>query len=83
MQDNLIKAEGELKQAISMLLFEHSTTPEGQLAKRAMRELKELRAEISVVRAMIEDEKLEPQGRNQRGNNNANNNYRLKFGKRR
>lgn len=66
-----------------MLLFEHSSTPEGQLAKRAMRELKELRAEIAVVQAMIEDEKLEPPSRNQRGNSNATNNYRLKFGKRR
>lgn len=67
-----------------MLLFEHSSTPEGQLVKRAMRELKELRAEIAVVRAMIEDENLESQSsRNQRNSNSSNNNYRIKFGKRR
>ncbi|EAT38341.1 AAEL009757-PA [Aedes aegypti] len=81
--DNLIKAEGELKLAINMLLFEHNSTPEGQLVKRAMRELKELRAEISVVRAMIEDENLESQNRNQRNSNASNNNYKIKFGKRR
>lgn len=66
-----------------MLLFEHNSTPEGQLVKRAMRELKELRAEISVVRAMIEDENLESQNRNQRNSNASNNNYKIKFGKRR
>ncbi|XP_058831016.1 SET domain-containing protein SmydA-8-like [Topomyia yanbarensis] len=77
--DNLIKAEIELKQAISMLLFEDASTPEGQLAKRAMRELKALREEIAEVRAMIEDENLDMQDQyRNRSNVNANNNYNKK-----
>ncbi|KAL9703820.1 hypothetical protein quinque_007338 [Culex quinquefasciatus] len=85
---NLIRAENELKQAIGMLLFEHPTTPEGQLTKRAMQELKELREEIAEVRAMIEDENLDRQSqyRNRRTNGNGNSNsssYKKKFSKRR
>ncbi|XP_055626230.1 SET domain-containing protein SmydA-8-like isoform X2 [Toxorhynchites rutilus septentrionalis] len=82
--ENFITAEAELKQAISMLLFEHPTTPEGQLTKRAMRELKDLREEIAEVRAMIEDENMDKQSqyRNQR-NSNINNNYKKKMNKRR
>lgn len=85
---NLIRAENELKQAIGMLLFEHTTTPEGQLTKRAMQELKELREEIAEVRAMIEDENLDRQSqyRNRRVNGNGNSNsssYKKKFSKRR
>lgn len=71
-----------------MLLFEHPTTPEGQLTKRAMQELKELREEIAEVRAMIEDENLDGQSqyRNRRTNGNGNSNsssYKKKFSKRR
>lgn len=71
-----------------MLLFEHPTTPEGQLTKRAMQELKELREEIAEVRAMIEDENLDRQSqyRNRRTNGNGNSNsssYKKKFSKRR
>ncbi|XP_038111924.1 SET domain-containing protein SmydA-8 [Culex quinquefasciatus] len=51
--DNLIKGESGLKQSISMLLFEHPTTPEGHLTKRAMQDLKELREEIAQVRALV------------------------------
>ncbi|XP_055597926.1 SET domain-containing protein SmydA-8-like [Uranotaenia lowii] len=85
--ENLMRAEIELKQAINMLLFEHPTTPEGQLSKRAMRELKELREEISYVRAMIEDENLDRQNqshnRSKLSNTTASLNYRKKFSKRR
>ncbi|XP_053686070.1 SET domain-containing protein SmydA-8-like [Sabethes cyaneus] len=51
----LVDAENGLKESISMLLFDHPTTPEGQLSKRAMCELKELREEISQVKALVED----------------------------
>ncbi|XP_053683976.1 SET domain-containing protein SmydA-8-like [Sabethes cyaneus] len=81
--DNLLKAENDLKQAISMLLFEHVSTPEGQLAKRAMRELKDLREDIADVRAMIDDEQLEKQDHNRRNNTVNNKCNRKKFGKRR
>lgn len=36
-----------------MLLFEHPSTPEGQLTKRAMRDLKDLREEIKQTRAIV------------------------------
>lgn len=78
-----MSAEAELKQAISMLLFEHQTTPEGQLAKRSMRELKDLREEIAVVRAMIEDENMDKQSQYRQRNNNASSNYKKKTNKRR
>ncbi|XP_058834417.1 SET domain-containing protein SmydA-8-like [Topomyia yanbarensis] len=52
--DNLVNAEIGLKESIRMSLFEHPATPEGQLSKRAMFELKELRGEITQVRAMVE-----------------------------
>ncbi|XP_055536296.1 SET domain-containing protein SmydA-8-like [Wyeomyia smithii] len=83
--DNLLKAENDLKQAVSMLLFEHVSTPEGQLAKRAMRELKDLREDIAEVRAMIEDEHLEKQdqGHNRKSNTASNGCRTKKFGKRR
>lgn len=62
-QASLAKAETGLKESISMLLFEHPTTPEGQLTKRAMHDLKELRKEIAQVQEMIiEDEKEVPRG---------------------
>lgn len=56
MQASLKTAESALKEAISMLLFEHPTTPEGQLTKKAMCELKTLREDVQNVQAMIEDE---------------------------
>lgn len=51
--EELAKAEGGLKESISMLLFEHPSTPEGQLTKRAMRDLKDLREEIKQTRAIV------------------------------
>lgn len=52
--------EGEklLKQSIGMLLFEDVSVPEGQLARRAMVELKELRATIERVKSRLADENL-------------------------
>ncbi|XP_065090728.1 SET domain-containing protein SmydA-8-like [Ochlerotatus camptorhynchus] len=68
--ENLAKAETGLKESISMLLFEHPTTPEGQLTKRALRDLKELREELAQVQEMvIEDEKEHDfKGHNQNSN---------------
>ncbi|XP_062560550.1 SET domain-containing protein SmydA-8-like [Armigeres subalbatus] len=51
--EELAKAESGLKESISMLLFEHPSTPEGQLTKRAMRDLKSLREEMKQVRSMM------------------------------
>ncbi|XP_058128626.1 SET domain-containing protein SmydA-8-like [Anopheles ziemanni] len=56
LQTSLKTAESALKEAISMLLFEHPTTPEGHLTKKAMCELKTLREDVQNVQAMIEDE---------------------------
>ncbi|XP_055530981.1 SET domain-containing protein SmydA-8-like [Wyeomyia smithii] len=49
------EAENGLRESIGMLLFDHPTTPEGQLSKRAMSELKELRGELSQLKALTED----------------------------
>ncbi|XP_058457251.1 SET domain-containing protein SmydA-8-like [Malaya genurostris] len=51
---NLVNAETGLKKSVSMLLFEHPSTPEGQLNKRAMFDLKELRGEISQLKEMAD-----------------------------
>lgn len=39
----LLKAEVFLKESISMLMYEHFSTPEGKLGQKAIMELKELR----------------------------------------
>lgn len=39
----LLKAEILLKESVSMLVYEHISTPEGKLGRKAMTELKELR----------------------------------------
>lgn len=36
-----------------MLLFEHPSTPEGQLTKRAMHDLKDLREEMKQVKVIV------------------------------
>uniref|UniRef100_A0A1W7R8A5 Putative histone tail methylase n=1 Tax=Aedes albopictus TaxID=7160 RepID=A0A1W7R8A5_AEDAL len=51
--EELSKAEGGLKESISMLLFEHPSTPEGQLTKRAMHDLKDLREEMKQVKVIV------------------------------
>lgn len=56
--NNLIKAEVWLKESISMLIYEHQTTPEGKLGKRGMSELKELRETIKGVKILVEEGKL-------------------------
>uniref|UniRef100_A0A182PVE2 SET domain-containing protein n=1 Tax=Anopheles epiroticus TaxID=199890 RepID=A0A182PVE2_9DIPT len=61
-------SEAALKEAIGMLMYEHLTTPEGQLTKKAMRELKELREYIQKVQAMEEDERRDRQIRGKRNN---------------
>uniref|UniRef100_A0A182W898 SET domain-containing protein n=1 Tax=Anopheles minimus TaxID=112268 RepID=A0A182W898_9DIPT len=61
-------AESALKEAIGMLVFEHPTTPEGHLTKKAMCELKELREYIQKVQAMEEDERTDRQFRGKRNN---------------
>lgn len=53
---NLIKAELWLKESISMLIYEHPTTPEGKLGKRGMSELKELRETIKGVKGLVDEE---------------------------
>uniref|UniRef100_A0A182ND80 SET domain-containing protein n=1 Tax=Anopheles dirus TaxID=7168 RepID=A0A182ND80_9DIPT len=67
--ERLHAAEGALKEAIGMLVFEHRTTPEGQLTKKAMCELKELREYIQKVQAMEEDERTDRQFRVKRTSN--------------
>ncbi|XP_050094257.1 SET domain-containing protein SmydA-8-like [Anopheles aquasalis] len=69
LQGNLHTAESVLKEAIGMLVFEHPTTPEGQLTKKAMCELKELREYIQNVQALAEDEKTDRQFRGKRAAN--------------
>ncbi|XP_058062039.1 SET domain-containing protein SmydA-8-like [Anopheles bellator] len=61
LQKHLQMAESVLKEAISMLIFEHPTTPEGHLTKKAMCELKELREYIQSVQALAEDERTDRQ----------------------
>ncbi|XP_041782750.1 SET domain-containing protein SmydA-8-like [Anopheles merus] len=61
--ERLKLSEAALKEAIGMLVFEHRTTPEGQLTKKAMCELKELREYIQKVQAMQEDERTDRQVR--------------------
>lgn len=60
--DELLKHLGEsetaLKEAISMLVYEAKTTPEGRLTQRALKELKELRDHIKVLQG-IRDRKSE------------------------
>lgn len=63
LQERLKLSEAALKEAIGMLVFEHRTTPEGQLTKKAMCELKELREYIQKVQAMEEDERTDRQVR--------------------
>lgn len=55
---NLIKAEIWLKDSVSMLIYEHPTTPEGKLEKRGMSELKELRETIKGVKGLVDEENL-------------------------
>lgn len=50
---DLTRAETLLKDAITNLVFEHKTTPEGQLCKRALVHLKELRVSIDNIRSSI------------------------------
>ncbi|XP_053679551.1 SET domain-containing protein SmydA-8-like [Anopheles nili] len=64
--ENLHTAEGILKEAISMLIFEHPTTPEGNLTKKAMCELKELREYLQRIEAMADDQGLNCQFRGRR-----------------
>lgn len=69
LQENLHTAESVLKEAIGMLVFEHPTTPEGQLTKKAMCELKKLREYIQNVQALAEDEKTDRQFKGKRTTN--------------
>lgn len=55
---NLILAEIWLKESISMLIYEHQTTPEGKLGKRGISELKELRETIKGVRGLVDEDNL-------------------------
>uniref|UniRef100_A0A182R8Y9 SET domain-containing protein n=1 Tax=Anopheles funestus TaxID=62324 RepID=A0A182R8Y9_ANOFN len=71
--ERLQLAESALKDAIGMLVFEHPTTPEGHLTKKAMCELKELREYIQKVQAMEEDERTDRQFRGKRTNNTGKN----------
>ena len=54
--DNLLKGQQLLKDAINMLLFEHITTPEGQLTRRAMMELKQIRQQIEEVQILVDED---------------------------
>lgn len=54
--ENLEEGERLLKQSIGMLLFEDVSVPEGQLARRAMGELKELRNAIEGVKQKLHTE---------------------------
>lgn len=49
-------AESLLKESINNLVFEHKTTPEGQLCKRALIQLKELRQSIQQIAKEMEAE---------------------------
>lgn len=50
--EQLLRAESILKDSISNLVFEHKTTPEGQLCKHALVNLKDLRGLIEQVKSM-------------------------------
>ncbi|XP_063704280.1 SET domain-containing protein SmydA-8-like [Culicoides brevitarsis] len=51
--EHLIRAETILKDSISNLVFEHKTTPEGQLCKHALVNLKDLRGLMELVKGMV------------------------------
>lgn len=50
--EQLQRAESILKDSISNLVFEHKTTPEGQLCKHALVNLKDLRGLMELVKGM-------------------------------
>jgi hypothetical protein len=49
----LREAEGSLREAVTQLLYEPTHSPEGQLARIAMQDLKRLRCNIQRVEIMI------------------------------
>lgn len=50
--ERLEEAENYLKKSLSMLLIEPASTPEGILAKRALKEYKSLRLNLDDVRSL-------------------------------
>lgn len=58
MQEILSKVESLLKESINNLVFEHKTTPEGQLCKRALLNLKDLRALIAEMKEASVEKKV-------------------------
>lgn len=55
----LEEAREVLKKSLTMLLLEPPSTPEGQLAKRALQEIKILARNIEDVNYLIEQENLD------------------------
>lgn len=70
---NIEEGEKLLKQSIGMLLFEDISVPEGQLARRAMVELKELRATIERVKSKLDEENSKKSKNNNRKGHNKKN----------
>lgn len=55
--EQLLRAESILRDSINNLVFEHKTTPEGQLCKHALVNLKDLRGLMELVKGMAEKKK--------------------------
>lgn len=54
--NSLLSAEATIKEAIKLLLYEPSNSPEGRLTQRAMQELRSLRNTIAQVELEISAE---------------------------
>lgn len=52
---NLLSAETTIKEAIKLLLYEPSNSPEGRLTQRAIQELRSLRSKIAQVELEVSE----------------------------
>lgn len=58
LQELLQQAEAMLRESLGMLIYEPVNTPEGELTRSMMKELKDLQSDIKLVKTQVNEKFL-------------------------